>query len=88
MSPKIIDLVTAVVAPAIPEPYELVDIEYEKLGGDYVLSVLIDKPRRYYCRRYCRLDWIIQSPLGYYSAWSFPGQYMLEVSSPGLERPL
>ena len=35
---------TAVVAPAIPEPYELVDIEYEKLGGDYVLSVLIDKP--------------------------------------------
>ena len=44
MSQKIIDLVTAVVAPAIPEPYELVDIEYEKLGGDYVLSVLIDKP--------------------------------------------
>ncbi|MFR7864115.1 MAG: ribosome maturation factor RimP, partial [Streptococcus salivarius] len=26
MSQKIIDLVTAVVAPAIPEPYELVDI--------------------------------------------------------------
>ena len=44
MSQKIINLVTAVVAPAIPEPYELVDIEYEKLGGDYVLSVLIDKP--------------------------------------------
>ena len=39
MSQKIIDLVTAVVAPAITEPYELVDIEYEKLGGDYVLSV-------------------------------------------------
>ena len=61
MSQKIINLVTAVVAPAIPEPYELVDIEYEKLGGDYVLSVLIDP---------------------------FPDQYMLEVSSPGLERPL
>lgn len=44
MSQKIIDLVTAVVAPAIPGPYELVDIEYEKLGSDYVLSVLIDKP--------------------------------------------
>ena len=39
MSQKIIDLVTAVVAPAIPEQYELVDIEYEKLGGDYVLCV-------------------------------------------------
>ncbi len=43
MSQKIIDLVTAVVAPAIPEPYELVDVEYEKLGGDYVLS-FVDKP--------------------------------------------
>ena len=44
MSQKIIDLVTAVVAPAIPDPYELVDIEYEKIGSDYILSVLIDKP--------------------------------------------
>ena len=44
MSQKIIDLVTAVVAPAIPEPYELVDIEYEKLGGDYVLSVFASCP--------------------------------------------
>ena len=70
MSQKIIDLVTAVVAPAIPEPYELVDIEYEKLGGDYVLSEIISP----------LLDTIQPDP--------FPDQYMLEVSSPGLERPL
>lgn len=56
MSQKIIDLVTAVVAPAIPDPYELVDIEYEKIGSDYILSVLIDKVRWNYCRRYCRPD--------------------------------
>ena len=32
------------VAPAIKEPFELVDVEYEKMGSDYVLSILIDKP--------------------------------------------
>lgn len=55
MSQKIIDLVTAVVAPAIPDPYELVDIEYEKIGSDYILSVLMIS-RWNYCRRYCRPD--------------------------------
>ncbi len=32
MSQKIIDLVTAIVAPAIPEPYELVDISTKSLA--------------------------------------------------------
>ena len=85
MSQKIIDLVTAVVAPAIPEPYELVDIEYEKLGGDYVLSVLIDKPGGITVEDTADLTEII-SPL--LDTIPFPDQYMLEVSSPGLERPL
>ncbi len=30
--------------PVIKEPFELVDIEYEKMGNDYVLSILLDKP--------------------------------------------
>ena len=37
----IINVVTEVVAPAIKEPFELVDVEYEKMGSDYVLSILL-----------------------------------------------
>ena len=88
MSQKIIDLVTAVVAPAIPEPYELVDIEYEKLGGDYVLSVLIDKPGGITVEDTADLTEIISPLLDTIQPDPFPDQYMLEVSSPGLERPL
>ncbi len=88
MSQKIIDLVTAVVAPAIPEPYELVDIEYEKLGGDYVLSVLIDKPGGITVEDTADLTEIISPLLILFSLILSPDQYMLEVSSPGLERPL
>ena len=88
MSQKIINLVTAVVAPAIPEPYELVDIEYEKLGGDYVLSVLIDKPGGITVEDTADLTEIISPLLDTIQPDPFPDQYMLEVSSPGLERPL
>ena len=88
MSQKIIDLVTAVVAPAIPEPYELVDIEYEKLGSDYVLSVLIDKPGGITVEDTADLTEIISPLLDTIQPDPFPDQYMLEVSSPGLERPL
>ena len=40
----IVDLVTEVIQPAIQEPFELVDVEYGKMGGDYVLSIFVDKP--------------------------------------------
>ena len=40
----IVDLVTEVIQPAIKEPFELVDVEYGKMGGDYVLSIFVDKP--------------------------------------------
>ena len=85
---KIIDLVTAVVAPAIPEPYELVDIEYEKLGGDYVLSVLIDKPGGITVEDTADLTEIISPVLDTIKPDPFPEQYFLEITSPGLERPL
>ena len=42
----IVDLVTEVIQPAIKEPFELVDVEYGKMGGDYVLSIFVDKTRR------------------------------------------
>lgn len=79
---------TAVVAPAIPDPYELVDIEYEKIGSDYILSVLIDKPGGITVEDTADLTEIISPLLDTIQPDPFPDQYMLEVSSPGLERPL
>ena len=40
----IVELVTKIIEPAIQAPFELVDVEYEKVVGDYVLSIFVDKP--------------------------------------------
>ncbi len=63
-------MVREVIEPAIQEPYELVDIEYGKMGGDYVLSVFVDK-RGDYGQWYSRFDWYYQSSVGLYQARSF-----------------
>lgn len=84
----IIDVVTEVVAPAIKEPFELVDVEYGKMGSDYVLSILIDKPGGITVNDTADLTEIISPLLDAITPDPFPEQYMLEVSSPGLERPL
>lgn len=84
----IIDVVTEVVVPAIKEPFELVDVEYEKMGSDYVLSILIDKPEGITVDDTAELTEIISPLLDTIKPDPFPEQYMLEVSSPGLERPL
>lgn len=76
------------VAPAIEAPFELVDIEYEKMGGDYVLSILVDKPSGITVNDTADLTDIISPLLDTIKPDPFPEQYMLEVSSPGLERPL
>jgi len=40
----IVELVTELIEPSIQAPFELVDVEYEKVVGDYVLSIFVDKP--------------------------------------------
>nr|WP_230809399.1 ribosome maturation factor RimP [Streptococcus sobrinus] len=82
------DTVTQVVAPAIPQPFELVDVEYEKMGADYVLSILVDKPEGITVDDTAELTDIISPLLDTIKPDPFPSQYMLEISSPGLERPL
>jgi len=65
---------------------ELVDVEYTKEGPDWILRVFIDKDggvglddcEKVSRRLSSRLDEV--DPI--------PGSYSLEVSSPGLERPL
>ncbi|NQJ69188.1 ribosome maturation factor RimP [Streptococcus suis] len=85
---SIVDLVTATIVPAIQAPYELVDVEYGKMGGDYVLSIFIDKEGGISLQDTADLSEVISPLLDTIQPDPFPEQYMLEVTSPGLERPL
>ena len=80
----IVELVREVIESAILPPYELVDIEY----GDYVLSVFVDKPEGITVNDTADLTDIISPLLDQIKPDPFPEQYFLEVTSPGLERPL
>ncbi|MBO4126168.1 ribosome maturation factor RimP [Streptococcus suis] len=85
---SIIELVTAAITPAIQTPYELVDVEYGKMGGDYVLSIFVDKEGGISLQDTADLSEKISPILDTIKPDPFPDQYMLEVTSPGLERPL
>ncbi|MDQ8764285.1 ribosome maturation factor RimP [Streptococcus ruminantium] len=85
---SIIDLVTEAIVPAIQAPYELVDVEYGKMGGDYVLSIFVDKEGGISLQDTADLSEMISPILDTIKPDPFPEQYMLEVTSPGLERPL
>ncbi|WP_156008333.1 ribosome maturation factor RimP [Streptococcus ruminantium] len=85
---SIIDLVTEAIVPAIQAPYELVDVEYGKMGGDYVLSIFVDKEGGISLQDTADLSEIISPILDTIKPDPFPEQYMLEVTSLGLERPL
>lgn len=84
----IVEQVTEVIAPLIQAPFELVDVEYGKLGGDYVLSIFIDKEGGISLQDTADLSEVISPALDGIQPDPFPDQYMLEVTSPGLERPL
>lgn len=84
----IVELVTQVVAPAIQAPFELVDIEYGKMGGDYVLSIFVDKEGGISLNDTADVTEIISPLLDTIQPDPFPENYFLEVTSPGLERPL
>lgn len=85
---SIIDMVTAAITPAIQAPYELVDVEYGKMGGDYILSIFVDKEGGISLQDTADLSEVISPILDTIKPDPFPEQYMLEVTSPGLERPL
>ena len=85
---SIIDMDTAAITPAIQAPYELVDVEYGKMGGDYVLSIFVDKEGGISLQDTADLSEVISPILDTIKPDTFTEQYMLEVTSPGLERPL
>ena len=84
----IVELVTEILQPAIQAPFKLVDVEYGKMGGDYVLSIFVDKPGGITLNDTADLTEVISPLLDQIQPDPFPEQYFLEVTSPGLERPL
>ncbi|UNC91833.1 ribosome maturation factor RimP [Candidatus Contubernalis alkaliaceticus] len=65
---------------------ELVDIEYVKEGANYYLRVFIDKPKGITLEDCTLVNEELSQGLDREDP--IPESYILEVSSPGLERPL
>ena len=84
---KITSLLAEKITPVVEESgYELVDVEYKKEGKNWYLRIFIDKANGITlddCQIVSRrLDELLDE-------WDIiPNAYFLEVSSPGLERPL
>jgi ribosome maturation factor RimP len=68
------------------EGLELVDVEYKKEGSNWYLRIFIDKPEGVQLEDCEKISKIASSALD--EADIIPQQYYLEVSSPGVERPL
>ncbi|MGI6038550.1 MAG: ribosome maturation factor RimP [Limnochordia bacterium] len=65
---------------------EIVDVTYKKEGGQWFLRVFIDKPNGVTIEDCSLFSQALSSKLD--EVDPIPGSYMLEVSSPGVERPL
>lgn len=83
-----IEALTEELATSIAEQkgLELVEVEYVKEHGDYVLRVTIDKPGGVGIDDCQSLSEALSERLDEIDP--IPGAYSLEVSSPGLDRPL
>lgn len=84
---RIEDIVTRLGTPIAEElGYEVVDVEYKKEGSNWILRCFIDSPGGVgidECQKFSEaLEKVLdrEDPI--------PGSYLLEVSSPGVERPL
>jgi ribosome maturation factor RimP len=69
-----------------PLGYELVDVEYQKEGKDWILRLFIDKDKGIGLDDCQKVSNIISEELDKIDI--IPNSYLLEVSSPGIERPL
>ena len=87
---EVIEIVEDFITPYLPEEYELVDVEWEKMGADWVLSILVDKePDGVSIDETAELSELISPLLDKIKPDPFPKEgYLLEVASPGAERPL
>lgn len=84
---RIADKVTRLAAPECAElGFELVDVEYVKEGKDMVLRLFVDKPGGITADDCADLSRRLDPLLD--EADPIAGSYYLQVSSPGLDRPL
>lgn len=79
--------VQGLVEPLITElGYELVDLQYGREGGRYILRLFIDRPEGIDLNDCEKVSRTVGAILDREDC--IPNSYYLEVSSPGLERPL
>lgn len=89
MSRHVVEAVEKLVTPAIEElQLELVEVEYKKEGSNYFLRVYIDRmdEGKVDLDDCARASERVSALLDEHDP--VPGAYILEVSSPGAERPL
>jgi ribosome maturation factor RimP len=84
---RIVELVEEIITPCVQESgLELVDVEFVREGGSWYLRIYIDKPGGIDVEDCGRLSQKIDRMLDEKDL--IPQSYHLEVSSPGIERPL
>ena len=84
----VVKIVEDFIKPHIPKPFELFAVEWEKFGGDMMLSILVDKEGGIEIDETAELSELISPLLDTISPDPFPTEgYLLEVASPGAERP-
>jgi len=87
LSSKVITATENLVTPILEtEKFKLVDVEYVKEGQDWFLRVFIDKDGGITIDECGMVSGILSEKLDEVDL--IPGNYFLEVSSPGVERPL
>ncbi len=87
MSQSVTDKLWELLTPVVEsEGMELVEVEYKKTGRDWVVRVFIDKEGGITVADCSLISWQINPLLDVEDI--IPHQYTLEVSSPGLDRPL
>ncbi len=67
--------------------FELVEVEVGGLGASTVLRLFVDKPGGGFTLDDCTAATRVVNPVLDEGDW-FGGEYMLEVSSPGIDRPV
>lgn len=86
---KTIDRVAHEIEPIINERGdELVDIEYVKERQKYYLRIYVDHEGGIDIAEIARLSELVSEKIDNLDPDPFPDPYVLELSSPGLERPL
>jgi len=87
MANKIEELVTEIATPIVENNgFEIIDCEYKKIGPDYTLTLYIDKEGGITLDDCEKVSRVLEEKLDELDP--IENEYILSVSSPGLDRPL